>query len=272
MDHWNAHGALPVGPSAADLHPELKTMLESAYKTTPATPSAGAACAAAVADSGNSETFDLSSLTAGTLTVQFSVDGGIVYIPIIVDVTVTATANSRADAALAADIVADLNGNTMFSLYLEASDNSGAVRITSKAIGSDVKIYVVDEEANTPLGYTEISDATAAAGTGTPIDIEADCADCAGQVAAFRRVTVAVYDAASAGALVSTAQIQAVSKGRLVSGGYTNLAEIESDENGEVDFQVADTGSNTDYLEMSGPAELFLVGLAVGDRTTLTFA
>ena len=182
---------------------------------------------AAAATAGNAENYDCS--TNNSLTVYFTLDGGTTYFP----VTVTVSGATPA-ATTAAEAAADLNANGVFSRYATADDNSGSLRITLLPLGPNAKFYV-GGTANTPLGFTQVADGTAAAGGGTnvatfTITVTAQNGD----ILPKQKVTLNVYDAASAGALVAASTLQNATKGTFDSGENTETAVMYTDVDGKI--------------------------------------
>jgi len=268
---WNKDDKLVPGP-VVDLASGAFANLAALYKTSvDNTPATGGQCTVATATCGTAQTYDMSALSATTLTVYYTEDGGTTWLPFAVDISVTATANDREDAATAADVVADLNGNELFSTYLLAEVSTSKVKISSLALGSNVKFYVLDSDVEDLLVFTQASVATAAAGTGTPVDVQMATVDAANQALAYRQVGARLYDASTDGSLSTTAQIQKVTKGSVVSGLHSANAVLRGDENGELDVQVASTAADeTAYLELGGPSGYWLVELAMPSRESLT--
>lgn len=199
---------------------------------------------AAIATAGNAQTYNCS--TNNSLTVYISKDAGSTYFrcgPVTISGATPA-------ATTAAEAAALLNANAMFSKYAVADVNTNALRITTRDLGLNAAFYV-GGSANTPLGFTQVSHATKAVGTGTVATVPVIITDTVGNPLAFAPVTLTLYAAADGDTKDATAKVNRLTQGTVVSGLNSNTVSMVADASGRITVEIADSasGSANTYLE-----------------------
>jgi hypothetical protein len=106
----------------------------------------------------NFEPYNLS--TNNTLTLNYSFDAGKSWTALAVNVDTTATSNSRAGAALASDVVTDLNNNATFAALFTASVQGNTagqnyVIIQSTRPREQFKVYTSNTSAEEALRFNK---------------------------------------------------------------------------------------------------------------------
>lgn len=200
--------------------------------------------AAAIETSGSAQNYDCS--TNNSLTVYVSEDNATTYLrcgPITVAGATVATTT-------AAEVVVDLNANTMFAKYMTADVNGTSVRITTDAVGPNTAFYVTGT-ANTPLGFTAVATGSANNGTGTVASLSLISQDSTGQAIALSPITITLYAGSTGDTKDATGIINRATVGGIISGEHTNTAVCETDRNGILTLEIGDpTGGAVDcHLE-----------------------
>lgn len=236
---------------------------------TEGTPSGSAATtgAKAVATCGTAQNYDLS--VAKDFVVYLSQDSGGSYARLSIPDVSAGAADS--EAVTAAEVVSALNASTMFGIYLTASVSSTKVKITSNAIGSNVKMYF-SGAANLALGFTQIEDGSSVGGAGTPVEVVVKVSGPDGEAVSHVAVKVTLYNANTGTTKDSDSVIQTVT-GDIVSGLHTNEAVIKTDSQGKLIFNIGDGSAvtNSCYVEYDADnAGYFLVSNNKVSRTAIT--
>jgi hypothetical protein len=253
-----------IGNQAGQLSSKDTPLAGVCFRTTHASLTAPSTddCVAAIITADTAGPYDVS--TNDTLKIFYSEDGGTVYR----SVTVDGLAGADPEASTAAEIATDLNANTNFARWFTASNSSGSLRITSKALGANIKVYVTGS-ANGEFDFSELSTGTAGAGTGTAITVNATVKDAFGEPEPYAQVKVNLYNASTASTATDNFQIQCVSKGAVISGEISKECIIAADKDGAIEYQIADyTGAaNSAWVEYdAGNSDYFLVTLAKNAR------
>lgn len=141
-----------------------------------------------------------------------------------------------------ATLVITLNNNTEFAKYgVAVDDGGGKLQITSNALGVNSYVEFIGE-ARSAIAKIFMVSLTVTPPTGGVGTINLDTHNPVGNGLVGVKHTITLYDAASAGAQVTTYQIQRVTKGIIHSGINTPQAEIESGDDGKVEFEIAAPG------------------------------
>lgn len=158
-------------------------------------------------------------------------------------------------AGTAEEVDASLDANAALAAVVAITNDGSIVTIATKRLGTSATLAFSGAAATLLSLAASPSDGTVA-----PSDVEVLVKDGAGRVAPGVQVNVKVYDAITAGSLLADTQVQAVTKGTIDSGIYTNDAEMTTDENGELDFELATDISGADimYLDLTPPTDFFL--------------
>lgn len=203
---------------------------------------------AATATAGQAETYDVS--VNNVLTMFYSFDASETT-PSYRSFSVTLT-GATPDAATTDELVALLNANTMFASLFVADKSTTSLRITMKKVGPDGAFYI-GGTANTPLAFTQVSNATKAVGTGTVATLSVTVKDNLGNPMPNAPVTLTLYQADSGDTADASASVCTIVAGNIVSGMFTNTVNLLSNQNGEIEVEIADTtsGSSATYAEFS---------------------
>lgn len=208
----------------------------------------------AAIDTGGAETYDFSNPADRALTI--TINGKVIthaFVP---------GDFASIGAGTAAEVATSLTGNAAFAAQATAADNSGDIEITSKALGTSSTIISAAGGAATLLGLST----TVVTGTGAPSLVQLLITKPDGTPAPGVTVTVHTFDAVTAGGTgPATTAVQVASKGSIATGDFSNPADVVSDANGEIDFEIvqAYAGADSTFVEMIPPAGFFL---AVSDR------
>ena len=219
---------------------------------------------AATTTSGNAETYDFT--TAGTFYLYYSDDAGVTfnsYGPASIQ-------GATAAATTEAEVVADINANAMIAQFITASDGSGVV-LTAKGAGADIEFYV-GGTANTALGFTAVSAATAAAGTGTYATVSVDVTNALGKPIPYFALNGILYAASTGATKDATSEIVTASVGSITSGAFSNTFTALTNRHGRFTFKIADTGegASTCYVEFTDANGKVLDGIGRTEVTTGT--
>ena len=156
------------------------------------------------------------------------------------------------------EMMSSLNNNAKFSEHLSATIEVATekIRITAKALGTLAKLIMVDAgsiDANDVMVFP----AAESVGTGATEKIEMDIKGPLGTVMESAKVKIGIYDAATAGALVTSAIIQNVSMGTCEAL-YSNEVVLLSDCDGKVKFEIAHLVATTIHIDLGKPDGYFL--------------
>lgn len=214
-----------------------------AVTNTPSDGTSGAAGASITA--GNAQNYDVSTNNALVIHVSnegTESEGDRNFFPI----TVSGIGDGAGDssAATAAELVSAINANPVASNHVVADVDTNAVRITTKMKGTSARVYV-SGSANTPLGFTENSDANSAAGSGVASKVDILVTDTSGDYIPYQSVNVVLYEAATGATkdATATAQGSKTYKGGFESGEFSNTAVIKTDAFGVASFGIIDSGA-----------------------------
>jgi hypothetical protein len=205
--------------------------------------------------SANAENYDFSNPSDRNLVV--TVNG--------VDIPHTFEAGDFASisAATAEEVDASLAANAALVAEVDVSNNTTNVILTTKKRGTTATLDFSGNAA-TVLGFSG-----GQTGAIAPATLELVAKDSAGNPAPGVEVELNIFTDASTvpGTPLANTQFQAASKGSFSSGEYTNSAVGVTDENGELDFEVALflAGNVSAFVDMSPPADNFLA-VAVSPR------
>ncbi len=164
-------------------------------------------------------------------------------------------------AATAEEVDASFDANAALAAELVITNDGSIVTLTTKKRGTTATLDFAGAGA-TLLGY-----AGPVTGVIAPATLELLAKDSAGNPAPGVEIELNIFDAATGTTPLANTQFQAPSKGSFSSGIYTNSAVGVTDENGELDFEVAAfvAGADSLFVDMSPPADNFLA-VAVAPR------
>jgi hypothetical protein len=165
--------------------------------------------------------------------------------------------------ATAEEVDASFDANAALAAELTITNDGSIVTLTTKKRGTTASLDFSGNAA-TVLGY-----AGPVTGAVTPASLELLVKDAAGNPVPGVEVEINIFDDSGTvpGTPLANTQVNAALKGTISSGLYTNSAVGVTDENGELDFEVAVWlgGTVTAYVDMNPPADLFL-SVGVADR------
>lgn len=216
----------------------------------------------ATATSGNAQNYDCS--TNNSLTVYISKGGDTTYIK-CGPITINGANNA---AVTAAEAVADLNANVMFTKYAVADVDTTSVRITLRDIGDHGAFYVTGT-ANTPLGFTAVAHASRAVGTGDQAVVPVKITDSKGMSLPFAHVTATLYAGSTGDTKDATAIINRATVGEIVSGMNTNTVALEANAAGLLTIEIGDTAAAAadSYIEFTVTGTDLILPIAGAART-----
>ena len=158
-------------------------------------------------------------------------------------------------AGTAEEVDASLDTNAALAAVVNITNDGSLVTIATKRLGTSATLAFSGAAATLLSLAASPSDGAVA-----PALVQVLVKDGAGRPAAGVQVDVDIFDAVTAGSLLADTQVQAVTKGTIDTGIYTNDASMTTDENGELDFEIATAISGADimYLNLAAPADFFL--------------
>lgn len=197
---------------------------------------------------GGTETFDFSNPADRVLVI---VANGVT-----INHTFVAGDFSDISAGTAAEVAASLDGNAAFAAQADAADNAGDIDITSLALGTSSTL-VFSGAADAVLAL----EAGVSAGTGAPSLVQLLITKPDGTPAPGVSVTVASFDAVTAGSAgPATAAFQVASKGTITADEFSDSVTVSSDASGEVDIEYVQAfgGADSGFIDVALPTGFFL--------------
>lgn len=171
-----------------------------------------------------------------------------------------------------------LNNHEWFPLYAVASVETVGpddfLKVASKSLGSNSLISVLPLE-----GISDTLDANlvlqlptaSVAGTGTASVVKVKAVGPTNQPLYGAKLTIGIYDAATAGSLVGTAALQNPTQGIIESGLYTNEVVAITDQTGTIEIELVDTAVGTVHVEAAkDPNFQFAVEPAARSAVSIT--